>query len=631
MKIALVAMPWNWLDSPSPALGVLSAFVRQQRPQHTVTCLHAFPALATAIGMDLYGAITSHPYFGDLAYAACLYPDSQPRLREHFLGLVPKLFCGAPPCSPGELFETLIEALNTHLEAVTQDLLGYDVVGFTTTCSQLFASVAASKLLKHRAPSIRVVLGGSTVSLKGALIEYAYPHIDHVVRGEGEWPFVALLDRLSSSAPSALPPSSDDPAPSGGTYPLLVEELDSLPTPDYADYPSRAEELNSLEWIIPIEGCRGCWWNRVARTGNPLDSCRFCSDGHAPYRSKSVARIVEEMESLADRYDNVHFVFSDQTFPHNRTIELAEALRQSKRRFSFHLQFRASIHPYEIMRLWSVGCRNLQVGVEGLSTAYLRRIGKGTTTIQNLQAMKTCFELGAMSGANLLLGFPGSTQDEVRQTVHAISKYAIAYEPLRLSRFYLDGDNSVYSAPSFFPVSNIRNADAYGLVIPQDVLNKVRLPHSDFDPTGTVADWSEVEAAVERWRGLHQDLCHRAKSGSDRAFYPFYQQAPLYYEDWKTSLAIYDRRRDCRHFELDGRSRAIYLYCAEIRSSKEVVRRFGQELGPQGVQEILEQLFEADLLFLEGGKCLSLAVAATTDLAVERIEAAWEQRQADGG
>ena len=42
----------------------------------------------------------------------------------------------------------------------------------------------------------------------------------------------------------------------------------------------------------------------------------------------------------------------------------------------------------------------MQFGIEGLSSAFLRRIGTGTTVLQNLEVMKTCQELEIDNLAN---------------------------------------------------------------------------------------------------------------------------------------------------------------------------------------------------------------------------------------
>ena len=60
--------------------------------------------------------------------------------------------------------------------------------------------------------------------------------------------------------------------------------------------------------------------------------------------------------------------------------------------------------PYELLLLWEAGLTGAQFGIEGLSTSYLRRVGKGTTTIQNLQVMKICFELGVRFLTDYVLG-----------------------------------------------------------------------------------------------------------------------------------------------------------------------------------------------------------------------------------
>src|SRR4029077_7969107 len=88
--------------------------------------------------------------------------------------------------------------------------------------------------------------------------------------------------------------------------------LDTLPTPNYADY---FEQLKTFALTtvngggVPMESARGCWWGQKHH-------CTFCGLNGASmgFRSKSARRVMEEMEELADRYQQLHFVMVDNIF-----------------------------------------------------------------------------------------------------------------------------------------------------------------------------------------------------------------------------------------------------------------------------------------------------------------------------
>jgi radical SAM superfamily enzyme YgiQ (UPF0313 family) len=51
---------------------------------------------------------------------------------------------------------------------------------------------------------------------------------------------------------------------------------------------------------LPIEGSRGCWWDRRSITGDIFAACHFCGlNDRATRRDKSIARIVETLKRLS--------------------------------------------------------------------------------------------------------------------------------------------------------------------------------------------------------------------------------------------------------------------------------------------------------------------------------------------
>ncbi len=398
-------------------------------------------------------------------------------------------------------------------------------------------------------------------------------------------------------------------------------DLDQLPIPDYNEY-HRLAEMYSILWKVPVEGSRGCWWDRRTKTGNGSHACFFCGlNGSSPRREKSAIRIAAEMNALAERHGNVRFQFTDNLVSQRDAVRLADKLSSGDRSYRFSVDVRANISTVELLELRRAGCHAVQIGVEGLATGYLKRLNKGTTAIQNLRAMKACFELGIRSMSNLLVGFPGATPVDVAETLECVSKYAIAYEPLEVSHYVLVADSPVFWIPEDFGVSNIRNASAFARVLPGGSGSQIKLPWLEYDVTGNFVDWSTVEEACRHWRELHEKL------RLDRTFPDI--PMPLFYFEGGSFLEIVDRRDGYQTVVLEPLWREIYLYCMEVRSETKIMERFcGRVSKEKLVNEILNGLVSEGLMFQEGSQYLSLAVAWRPDVAIRRIRAQQQEEEA---
>lgn len=626
MDLALVAMPWSIAERPSAAVGALAAYVKRELPELQICAMYEYVHVAHRIGFAGYAAIANEFYIGDLLYMPFLFPERREAVREHFIGWIhrqdrsPADF-GAPTWP--EAFDRLQAILDHHLEALSEQLARCKVVGLTTCFGQLFPNLALARRLRERSPDVRIVLGGSTVSARvGPSVLAEFPWIDHVIQGEGERPLVAYLRAVAEQAPDlhairgvvGREPTAGHP---GGASMWEVENLDELPVPDFTPYVELAKQLG-FDWRLPIEGSRGCWWDRTRRYGNAKATCYFCNlnvqwNG---YRQKSVERLVDEVKTLSERYTNTQIYFLDNIIRVEGIEDMARGLSGLNKDLEFFYEMRANVHPYELLVLWEAGLRGMQVGIEGLSTAYLRRIGKGTRAIQNLQVMKTCAELGiSNASANLITWFPGSTAEEVAETVRTIREFALAYEPCNLARFALGTDSTVDKRREEFGIANVRNKDWLRTGLPEELWRRMQLFDLSYDDVGTTADWTPVEAACAAWRRLWE-------TGA---------RPLLFYFDGGTFLRVVDRRAGRSGAQpvrlLTARSRDIYLYCMEIRSFPEIASRFGFETEDQQrkLRVFLQQLVQWRLMFEEKHQYLSLALAASPQAAARRLRAAREQ------
>lgn len=623
MNIALVSMPWGDFGTPSAALGALSGYLHHHEPNFEVTCHSEHLEVSERIGSHIYGILGEHRVLADSLYLAILFPEKREALRTAF-GPQAVLALGGTPATLGItgdswelIFDRLQEQLNDHLQETALSLSRKeDVVGLTTSLLQTFSGLALARQIKTLDPNVHIVLGGASVQgMLGLSVLQEFDFVDYVIQGEGEIPFATLLKALDEGC-------AVDPATPGivtratAKQPSLLErcweapDLDALPFPDYDEYLRKADQY-SIIWNIPVEGSRGCWWDRVAKTGNPRDRCYFCNYAIGTYREKTAARLAREVDFLASRYQNVRIAFCDNAVRPRGVTELAAALKKRKEQLCFFITLRANTTPHEILSLNGAGMVRCECGIEGLSNAYLKRINKGTTVIQNLQVLKTCHELGIWNNTHLIAEFPGATVAEVEETARTIRDYAATYYPSgTVGGFDLCVGSTVDKCREEYGIHQVRNLDEYQCGMPDGSRTRLQLLDRSWNGPKPV-DWSPVREACVAWYELHERL------RKDERF-PFTHA--LYYHDGGDFLEIVDRRHGCRTLTLPEPWRSVYLYCMEIRSRDQLNGAFAESVSE--LDNIVGKLVAEKILYQEDQRCLALAVATTPVLAARRIRAA---------
>lgn len=620
MKIALVSLPWARFDMPSAALGALAAALRSAA-RHEVLCRHAhleFYSTLDPLAGGFYEAVSEQRLLGELLFASLLHPD-RPRapLAEYVEQLTAS---GGVPCLEGrlprDLLPAVLELLRSELDALAEGLAGScHVLGLTTPHLQLFASLALAAKVKELDPAVVTVFGGHNVALEtGPSLLATYPFVDWVVQGEGEQQLPLLLDALAArgAGPNLgegvlgragpLPRAGEWRTSSPKPTPGEVPHLDDLPVPDFSDCHRLADEQDVLV-TLPVEGSRGCPWDRTRRSGRPELACFFCGTSPSSHREKTPERIAQEMEAQRARYQSVRFLMLDNALLPRQAAALARRLQERPGSFRFGCELRADVHPRQLAALHQAGCEAVQVGLEGLSTRSLRRIGKGTRTIQNLQVLRACAELELSSWCTLLTYFPGATQEEIDETADTIDRLACAYEPPSVSGFEVHRGSLVHRFPERFGVTRLRNADRFALVLPPEELATLHLPYIDFDLALQPPDLTPLRLAVERWQHLHRTLAPEPGQPTWR------RPKVLYFEDGGDFLTVVDRRHGFQSFTLEGLHRELLLACTEIRTRRELERRFPHELESGELDTVLTELAGEDLIFRESGELLSLPVS----------------------
>jgi len=248
MKIVLVSMPWNLLETPSLPLGLLRARAGACQQPPVMIDYYGNLRWAEYLLERSSGAITTEDYseianwgvwhgIGDWVFAGVLTG------RPDFHSADYAQYLARRRADPGKSVAMRGYAADFIAQAAEEVLAQQpDLVGFSSTFQQNVPSLALAQHLKRLQPSLPILFGGGNCEVPmGPALHRNFIFLDFVVSGEAEVAFVALLDALSGDALSGYPEISSVPGlawrtPDGGSVfngPAGMVPADLVPSPDY--------------------------------------------------------------------------------------------------------------------------------------------------------------------------------------------------------------------------------------------------------------------------------------------------------------------------------------------------------------------------------------------------------------
>lgn len=588
MRIALISPPWPLFNRPSLQLATLKAFLAKNRPDLQITCHHPYLTLAAKLGFESYHAISESSWASEAVCAPLLFHEKEKECNALFTKTVIRdsQRKRLPP----------IRTVRRHTKETLEDLVNslkltaLNMVGITVSINQLTAALFLTRLIKAGRPDLPVVLGGASVSGQaGEWIFEAFKEIDYLVDGEGELPLMGLVDFLKGAR--TQPPHSVRFR--GCVKPPQKEQIDllnHLPAPDFQDYFQELARLSAGQRffpVLPVEASRGCWWGR----------CNFCNLNlqWQGYRAKDVTRISKELNWLSQMHGALDFAFMDNALPRREAAALFQEISTHGRDYAFFAELRAGHTREELAAMARGGLREVQIGIEALSASLLKRLRKGASLMQNVAAMRHAEEFGIELGGNLILHFPGSTLEEVNETLNVL-EFVWPFTPLKPVSFWLGMNSPVALQPELFNIKNLRPHDNWYHLFPKELLRNAMpliLKYTS-DRISQKALWKPVEQRLKLWNE------QRKKTG---------RLKPLTYRDGGDYLQIRQEMpsSEILTHRLNGLSRKIYLFCLEPVPLKAVFEHFNQKTH-QEIHTFINGLVTKRLMFLHDGEVLSLAV-----------------------
>ncbi|MGD8764486.1 MAG: RiPP maturation radical SAM C-methyltransferase [Desulfobacteraceae bacterium] len=608
LKVALISTPWPLYSRPSIQLGALKAYLKARDNDLQVEAHHVYLKLAEAIGYRLYHKISERTWLAESIYATLLFPKRFTQIQKLFDKQTQRK-------SP--LSQTGLKTLSDQVKKTTLDFIdGLDweacqLVGFTVSLCQLTSALYFIKLIKQKNPKLITVVGGPSFTGTSATDAVRlFPDIDVVVTGEGELPLSQLTGYLKRHIHPKDAPAIQGVFTKSATetqkrqYSFFqMDSLDQLPIPDYGDYFKLLESLDpqkSFFPALPLEISRGCWWKPAVRK-TTASGCAFCNLNlqWSGYRSKKPSQVVSEIDTLTDKYKTLSVVFVDNVLPQKTSQAIFEGLEKLEKDLRLFSEIRASVPLAELKVMRASGMREVQIGIEALSTCLLKKIHKGTTAIQNLEIMKNCEALGIENISNLIMHFPGSGAKEINETLRAI-EFAMPYRPLKPVDFWLGLESPVWQNPKGYGLKAVFNHPYWGYLFPASIFQSmsfmIQAYRGDLGYQRKI--WRPVRKKARGWQRAYRELTHGPSPSPILSF-----------RDGGDFLIIRQRRFQSEPLthRLMATSRSIYLFCQHHRSIKQIRGQF--EAFPEDkIVAFLKMMADKKLMFQENEKYLSLAV-----------------------
>jgi anaerobic magnesium-protoporphyrin IX monomethyl ester cyclase len=321
------------------------------------------------------------------------------------------------------------QALNIHYDEFKNVISKRkpDLIGMTAITLTYKSALHLAKLTKEIHPNCITVLGGPHATFWDEEALQECPDLDVVVRREGEYTLLDLVQRLEvGKSFSDVIGTTCRKAGKIVTNPdrPYIENLDELPYPARHLWP--LEKLRKVEDVFYLTTSRGC-----------TSWCDFCEAVRMfgrRFRMRSPKNVVDEIEYLYKTYGGTQFTFCDDAFTvdKSRTEELCDEIMKRNLKIVWNCGTRVDMVTKKLLvKMKKAGCASVWFGVESGTQEVLDEMHKGISTSQTIQTVNWVRELGLTPVPNVLLGFPGETKETAWKTI----KFAQKISPDNLSFF----------------------------------------------------------------------------------------------------------------------------------------------------------------------------------------------------
>ncbi len=362
--------------------------------------------------------------------ALLIHPPCEREIYQRFLGLT------APPTGLAYVAAALeggnkvkiidMPAEKKDITKVKKEIETFkpDILGVYCATYRVAHANQVINATKEVDANIRTIMGGPHASLLAEDVLKENPNLDAVVCGEGDMTVPELANAWDSGELAKVKGIvfrengrivRNPPRP-------LIDDLDSIPYPARHLLPMDKYRLFETFKIATMVSSRGCPYG-----------CHYCSVSAIygrKWRARSAKNVVDEMEHLCDNYDLDLIMFFDDNFDldRKRTESICDEIME--RGLEIPWGYESSILSTDrshLKKLREAGCRILSYGIETTSQKSITTMKKDISTQEMKEVMDNSKELGMLRIANVILGLPGETREDVIESIKLMKELEPEY------------------------------------------------------------------------------------------------------------------------------------------------------------------------------------------------------------
>ncbi len=300
------------------------------------------------------------------------------------------------------------------------------VVGLSLMSSRgLKDAVKVSKQIKKT--GITMAWGGAMPSMQPEeCLESGYA--DYVMMGEGEHIFEELIEYLEGKRElsSILSIAYMDGGKPVRTGIRPFADLGEFPATDYS-------LIDPSKYMQEYLGCKKVMYFYSAK-GCPA-ACTFCMNAcfhRSTHRKRPNEIVISEIKYLYENYGLEGAYFSDELWVTKKSdaFDFCRRLKENNIDIRFVIQARIGLFNEEDLQvLYDAGLRCILFGVETGSPETMQRLNKHIDMAKIIPTFEACKRIGITTVANFILGYPGETYEQLKQTVDLAKSIAASLVP----------------------------------------------------------------------------------------------------------------------------------------------------------------------------------------------------------
>jgi len=284
------------------------------------------------------------------------------------------------------------------------------IFAFSVLTASFKSAISVSRELKKLFPDSVIIFGGihPTASPEEVM---SYPHIDAVIRGEGEKGLVEFYKCVKENRDFTRIEGLSYRKAGGVIHNRLSQDpidLDSLPDFPYHLFKSDRYDLG---FVVSSRGCP--------------HRCIFCSNRVTTgkkYRHACAKKIMHDIDWVYNQYlikkpgkRNIQFLDDNLLVNQHRVYELLDEIKKAgfDKKMTFSFQARGDNVNFKLLKdLYDAGFKSVFFGLETASEELMKIVKKDETVARCVEAVKMAKQIGFHVSATFIYGLPTETHKD---------------------------------------------------------------------------------------------------------------------------------------------------------------------------------------------------------------------------